>query len=182
MRELPTPPMPLSDLRAPLPPWGLLHRRLANELGLQDQVRAEPLAFKVIWRRDEDDVRQAQQLNYSVFAEEMGAHLRTPPGCIAKYDVDMFAPICEHLLVRAKTSRGPGPLIGTYRVLTSAAAKPVGGPYAEIEFDLTRLRPLHSKMVGLRRAFIPTGARAASSWPCGARWASSWCATSLTPW
>jgi putative hemolysin len=131
MRELPTPLMPLSDLRALPIPWGSLHRRPENELGLQDRVRAEPLAFEVIWARDEDDVREARQLRYRVFAEEMGARLRTPPGCVPKYDIDMFDPFCEHLLVCAKTlrraGRSKGPVIGTYRVLTPAAEKRVGG-------------------------------------------------------
>lgn len=158
MRELPSPFMPLSDLHAQTAPWGSLHPRSDGAVGLQEQNRTEPLAFEVVWARDEDDVREAQQLRYRVFAEEMGARLSTPHGCPPRHDIDMFDPFCEHLLVRAKTSRdmgpGEGPVIGTYRVLTPAAAKRVGGLYAETEFDLTRLRPLRSKMVELGRSCV----------------------------
>src|SRR5438094_59763 len=77
-----------------------------------------------VWARDDDDVRQAQQLRYLVFAEEMGARLVVPPGSPARHDIDLFDAYCEHLLVRAVgLDAGPGPVIGTYRVLTPAAAR-----------------------------------------------------------
>ena len=69
-----------------------------------------------------------------MFAEEMGARLRTPlPG----HDIDLFDDYCEHLLVREADT---GEVIGTYRVLTPAQAKRVGCFYSDTEFDLTRLR------------------------------------------
>jgi len=109
----------------------------------------------VVWARDDDDVRQAQQLRYQVFAEEMGARLSVPLGSPDGHDIDMFDPYCEHLLIRAESVDGePGPVIGTYRVLTPAAAQRVGGLYSETEFDLTRLRPLRSKMVELGRSCV----------------------------
>ena len=165
MRELPSPFMPLSDLHAQSAPWGSLHPRSDSATGPQTQSRSEPLAFEVIWARDEDDVRAAQRLRFRVFAEEMGARLTTAPGGLAQHDIDMFDPYCEHLLVRAKTQRdmapGEGPVIGTYRVLTPAAAKRVGGLYADTEFDLTQLRPLRSKMVELGRSCVHP------DWRCG---------------
>ena len=45
-------------------------------------------------------------------------------------------------------------VIGTYRVLTPANARRVGALYGEGEFDLTRLRPLRSKMVELGRSCV----------------------------
>jgi putative hemolysin len=45
-------------------------------------------------------------------------------------------------------------VIGTYRVLTPAAALRAGGLYSETMFDLTRLRPLRSKMVELGRSCV----------------------------
>jgi putative hemolysin len=158
MRELPSPFMPLSELHAQTAPWGSLHRGSEETAGSRAAILDEPLAFEVIWARDEDDVREAQQLRYRVFVEEMGARLSTATGCPAHHDIDMFDPFCEHLLVRAKASRnaepGEGPVVGTYRVLTPAAAKRVGGLYAETEFDLTRLRPLRSRMVELGRSCV----------------------------
>jgi len=85
----------------------------------------------------------------------MGAHLSVPLGSPPGHDIDMFDPYCEHLLIRADGTQGePGPVIGTYRVLTPAAANRVGGLYSETEFDLTRLRPLRSKMVELGRSCV----------------------------
>ena len=50
------------------------------------------------------------------------------------------------------TDGEPGPVIGTYRVLTPAAAKRVGGLYSETEFDLTRLRAMRTRMAELTGA------------------------------
>lgn len=141
----------------PAPCWSL-HPGSDDTVHLPVQILNEAVAFGVVWARDEDDVRQAHRLRYRVFAEEMGVRLRAPHGCPLHDDIDMFDPFCEHLLVRAKTSRhaGPseGPVIGTHRVLTPAAANRVGGLYAETEFDLTRLRPLRSKMAEPGRSCV----------------------------
>lgn len=150
MRELPLPTMPLSDLRAPAAPWRSLHESPEGPHPSQDKTRLE-----VVWACNEDDVRQAQQLRYQVFADEMGARLSVPQGSPAGHDIDMFDPFCEHLLVRAEGVDGEqGPVIGTYRVLTPAAAQRVGGLYSETEFDLTHLRPLRHKMVELGRSCV----------------------------
>ena len=151
MRDLPLPTFPIADLSAPTTPRRSLHRRgpMALATGL-DEAR-----FAVAWARDDEDVRQAQQLRYLVFAKEMGAHLAVPKGSPAGHDIDVFDPFCEHLLVRTTTPGGQsGPVIGTYRVLTPANAQRVGGLYSDGEFDLTRLRPLRSKMVELGRSCV----------------------------
>jgi len=143
--------MPLSDLRAPAAPRRSLH----ESSPLPETAGREKARLEVVWARDDDDVRQAQQLRYQVFAEEMGARLSVPAGSPAGHDIDMFDPYCEHLLIRAEGLDGdPGPVIGTYRVLTPAAANRVGGLYSETEFDLTRLRPLRAKMVELGRSCV----------------------------
>lgn len=105
-------------------------------------------ALDVAWARHEDEVREAQRLRFQVFAQEMGARLTTP---IAGHDVDLFDDYCEHLLVRDAQSRQ---VIGTYRVLTPAQARRVGGTYSDTEFDLTRLRSLRSRMVELGRSCV----------------------------
>jgi putative hemolysin len=110
-------------------------------------VAAAP-GIRVSWARHQDEVRQAQRLRYRVFAEEMGAHLSGPlPG----HDIDLFDDYCEHLLVRDAASDA---VIGTYRVLTPAQAARVGSFYADLEFDLTRLRGLRSRMVELGRSCV----------------------------
>jgi len=149
MRNLPLPTMPIADLHPKSAPRRSLHGpvRPANQ---PDKTR-----FDVVWARDEEEVRQAQQLRYVVFAEEMGAKLSPPLGSPARHDIDMFDSFCEHLLVRAASAAGePGPVIGTYRVLTPTAAQRVGGLYSDTEFDLVRLRSLRPKMVELGRSCV----------------------------
>lgn len=150
MRDLPMPTFPMSDLRAPAASRRSLHPR-----STASSSPHEAAGLEVVWARDDEDVAEAQQLRYRVFAQEMGARLSVPNGAPAGHDIDMFDPYCEHLLVRAAGTEGePGPVIGTYRVLTPAAAKQVGGLYSENEFDLTRLRPLRAKMVELGRSCV----------------------------
>jgi len=146
MRDLPLPTMPLSELRGQAAPRRSLHPRSSAP----DAAGADAVRFEVVWARDDDDVRQAQQLRYQVFVEEMGASLNLPAGAPAGHDVDLFDPYCEHLLVRSAA----GEVIGTYRVMTPAASQRIGGLYSDTEFDLTRLRPFRPKMVELGRACV----------------------------
>ena len=105
-------------------------------------------ALTVTWARHLDEIREAQRLRYQVFALEMGARLpQTVPG----HDVDLFDDYCEHLLVRDAVS---GMVVGTYRVLTPAQAKRVGGFYSDTEFDLTRLRGIRDQVVELGRSCV----------------------------
>ena len=114
--------------------------------------RGAPIAtaggLTVSWARHQDEVRAAQRLRHDIFAGEMGARLRTTvPG----HDIDLFDDFCEHLLVRDGAS---GEVVGTYRVLTPAQARRVGGTYTDTEFDLTRLRALRPRMVELGRSCV----------------------------
>jgi putative hemolysin len=102
----------------------------------------------VHWARHQDEVRAAQRLRHAVFVGEMGARLSTP---IPGHDIDLFDNFCEHLLVRDIES---GQVIGTYRVLTPAQARRVGGTYSDTEFDLTRLRAFRERMVELGRSCV----------------------------
>ncbi|WP_082680260.1 GNAT family N-acetyltransferase [Paucibacter sp. KCTC 42545] len=161
MRDLPLPTLPFSDLRPK--PQKLAeqhsHARQQPHSPLApielDSKRAAPARLDVSWARSEDEVREAQALRYQVFAEEMGARLCVPKGAPPKLDIDTFDAFCEHLLVREVRGDGrKGKVIGTYRVLTPAAAKRAGGLYSETEFDLTRLRSLRERMVELGRSCI----------------------------
>lgn len=78
----------------------------------------------------------------------MGARLATrTPGV----DRDIYDPFCEHLIVRDEAA---GRIVGTYRILSPAAARKVGGYYSENEFDLTRLQHLRGRMVEIGRSCI----------------------------
>jgi len=115
-----------------------------------------PVGFEVSWARNEVDVRAAQRLRYQVFVTEMGARLSVPRNAPAGHDIDVFDAYCEHLLVRSTSTKGgePGEVVGTYRVLTPAAALRIGGLYSETEFDLTRLRALRPKMAEVGRSCV----------------------------
>lgn len=147
MRDLPLPTAPLARLlrgSTPRPP-----------VRSAEPAPAAAPALVVQWARDEQDVRDAQRLRHDVFVTEMGARLSPPAGTPAGLDVDVFDAHCEHLLVRAPTGDDPhGPVVGTYRLLTPAAARRIGGCYADTEFDLTRLRPLRERMVELGRSCV----------------------------
>lgn len=149
MKELPTPTLNLSPVSLPR---GSLHPRtdFQPQSLVAAQVGAQPATggIEVSWARHLDEVREAQQLRYAVFAREMGAILSNAlPG----HDVDLFDDFCEHLLVRDTSSRQ---VIGTYRVLTPAQAKRVGSTYSDTEFDLTRLRHVRERMVELGRSCV----------------------------
>ena len=141
---------------APLPlfPWrgGVWHQRP----GFDTVVSDRPFGFEVSWASHDDEVRAAQRLRYQVFVTELGARLTLPRGAPAGHDIDVFDAYCEHLLVRSTNTEDgePGEVVGTYRVLTPAAAKRIGGLYSESEFDLTRLRALRPKMVELGRSCV----------------------------
>ncbi|MDO9175336.1 MAG: GNAT family N-acetyltransferase, partial [Actinomycetota bacterium] len=143
MREHPLNTLPMFDTHLNMNPSrhaARLHVPHAPTVYRQ-KAAAAPVSFEAVWARDLDEVRLAQQLRHLVFVEEMGARVSLPAGTPPGHDADLFDDHCEHLLLRVTTTEGePGPVIGTYRVLTPAAAKRVGGLYSETEFDLTRLR------------------------------------------
>jgi putative hemolysin len=146
MKDLPTPTFALSPIALPR---GSLHRPDgAVGMAVGGVAPAGRGSISVSWARHQDEVREAQRLRYAVFAGEMGARLTTP---LADHDIDLFDDFCEHLLVRDDAT---GHVIGTYRALTPAQARRVGGLYSETEFDLTRLRSLRPRMVELGRSCV----------------------------
>ena len=144
MKELPNPTFPISQIALPR---GSLHQSLQNQ-NTASHAKISKSAVEVSWAKHQDEVREAQRLRYEVFGKEMGARL---PETVAGHDIDLFDDYCEHLLVRDGVS---GAVIGTYRVLTPAQAKRVGGTYTDTEFDLTRLRFMRERMVELGRSCV----------------------------
>jgi putative hemolysin len=131
-------------------------------LTLEPAALASPLDWRLEtrWATSTEEVREAQRLRYSVFADELGARLCIPPGAPEGHDVDRFDEFCEHLLVCAvPNDDGPARTVGTYRVLTPEAARRAGGCYSDTEFDLGRLAPLRPRMVEFGRSCIDPGWR-----------------------
>ena len=105
-------------------------------------------ALTVSLARGPSEIRAAQRLRYQVFAEEMGARLNNRE---AGVDSDLYDPWCEHLIVREPVM---GRVVGTYRMLTGAKARQLGGFYADEEFDLTRLDHLRDNIVEVGRMCV----------------------------
>ena len=89
---------------------------LLSELSIQKQEHQtsqinQKDAIQISWAQTDSEVREAQQLRYKVFAEEMGAHL---PSSYDKIDKDVLDQYCDHLLIRDTETLK---VIGTYRVL-----------------------------------------------------------------
>jgi len=91
-------------------------------------------------------VRAAQRLRHQVFAEEMGANLRSVRN---GHDVDEFDDLCDHLVVREDRT---GEIVGTYRMLPPG--RTAGGLYAQTEFDLAELSPLLPSLVETGRSCV----------------------------
>jgi putative hemolysin len=147
MNELPNPTMPLSYIDLPR---GSLHQPCLKTRSISVTTKNESARRRLVveWAQNLDQVRAAQRLRYQVFAIEMGARLQTP---IAGHDVDVFDDFCEHLLIRDEISLQ---IIGTYRVLTPAQAKRIGGTYSDTEFDLSNLNIFRDRMVELGRSCV----------------------------
>ena len=129
-------------------------RRAERPAGRAPRPQAGP-TLQVVWARHLDDVRAAQRLRHDVFVTEMGARPTPLAGAPAGHDIDLFDEFCEHLIVRTVPGNDePGEVVGTYRVLTPAAARRAGSFYSDTEFDLTRLRPLRARMVELGRSCV----------------------------
>lgn len=118
--------------------------------------------FHVSFAREKSEVAEAQALRYRVFHQELGAQIRSRSGL----DEDGFDTHCDHLLVR--DGKAGGEVVGTYRLLTSAAARRAGSFYSSTEFDLTPLRKELRHALELGRACVHpdyrTGAVINSLW------------------
>lgn len=94
------------------------------------------------------EIREAQKLRWKVFADELGARLRSPEPGVDRDVVDRF---CDHLIVRDESS---GEIVGTYRVLSWSQSRKLGGFYCDDEFDLTRLEHLRPRMAEIGRSCV----------------------------
>lgn len=105
-------------------------------------------SLSVALARDLHEVREAQRLRYRVFAQELGARV---PGREQGIDCDIYDAYCDHLLVRDSGTRE---VVGTYRILSGAQARRLGGFYSDDEFDLTRLEPLRDLTAEVGRSCV----------------------------
>lgn len=98
--------------------------------------------------RSEAEVRESQRLRYQVFAEELGATLKSgEPGL----DVDPYDPYCRHLIVR---DRGTNTVAASTRILLAEDAARAGGFYSGTEFDLAPLLDSGSRLMEIGRTCV----------------------------
>mgnify|MGYP000081290181 FL=1 len=82
---------------------------------------------------DPREIRQALELRYRVFAEDMGASVE---GAENGIDKDRFDDICMHLIVKDNETDS---VVAYSRILTNDLATRAGGFYSSTEFDLSNV-------------------------------------------
>ncbi len=103
--------------------------------------------------RDAEDVAAVQGLRYRVFYEEMSA-LPTSQMRAARRDFDGFDVICDHLIVTDYGLDPAGTVVGTYRLLRGAEARPHGHFYTADEFDIDCLLSDSGEVLELGRSCV----------------------------
>lgn len=122
--------------------------RIEAHFLVQHPATAYRRRYSVGLAHDAGEIEAAQRLRWDVFAGELGARLPSrEPGI----DRDLFDAYCEHLVVRDDET---GEVVGTYRILSPAAARRAGCYHSESEFDLTRLQLLREGIVEVGRSCI----------------------------
>ncbi|MGA9855577.1 MAG: GNAT family N-acyltransferase [Gammaproteobacteria bacterium] len=96
-------------------------------------AEAPAFGYAVALAQHQDEIRESQRLRYQVFAQEMGASLKSAAD---ELDYDSFDEYCKHLIVRDKET---GEVIASTRVLLDADARRAGSFYSEAEFDMQPL-------------------------------------------
>lgn len=112
---------------------------------LAPSTRVGTTHYSLLVATDDDQVHAAQQLRHRVFAEELGAVLRSPVPGLDQDDLDEF---CDHLIVRDDTT---GQVVGTYRMLPPGRTDRL---YTDGEFHLGPLAPLRDSLVETGRSCV----------------------------
>ncbi len=109
------------------------------------------------------EIDAVEALRFRIFFQEMGA--RPAPEIAARHrDRDRFDDVADHLIV-VDHAIGPGPegVVGTYRLITRAAAEAAGGFYSAGEFDIERLIAFPGHILELGRSCVDAGYRGSAS-------------------
>jgi putative hemolysin len=107
-----------------------------------------PPAYTVRLAASAAERREAYKLRFEVFNVELNEGLDR--SYTDGQDIDVFDPVCDHLIVEAADGR----IIGTYRLQTGEVADRNLGFYSEQEFDFTPYRPLRAQILELGRACV----------------------------
>jgi putative hemolysin len=127
---------------------------------IQDEGRDSTLIVRLA--DSEREIDAAQALRYRVFYENMGAQPSAEARDLER-DVDVFDPICDHLLIIDRAA-GAGALkvVGTYRLMRAGRAQAALGFYSDAEFDLSRLHNYPGEHLELGRSCVDPDYRSRS--------------------
>lgn len=109
-------------------------------------------AVSVRLAANEAEIEEAQRVRYQVFYEENGAQ-PSAEMLAQKRDFDDFDAFADHLIV-VDHSGATDKIVGTYRLLPSAAAQKAGGFYSAQEFDLSTLEDSDLSLLELGRSCV----------------------------
>jgi putative hemolysin len=93
-------------------------------------------------------IKEAQTLRYRVFAQEMGAKLKSGSEGLDYDEVDLY---CDHLVVYDNAS---AKIIGYTRLLNQDQAKRLGRFYSQNEFNLDKVLALPGRFLEVGRTCI----------------------------
>jgi putative hemolysin len=93
-------------------------------------------------------IKEAQALRYRVFAQEMGAKLKSENEGLDYDEVDSY---CDHLVVYDNTQ---GRIVGYTRLLNQQQAKRLGRFYSQDEFDLSAVLKLEGNFLEIGRTCV----------------------------
>ncbi len=103
--------------------------------------------------QDEAEIIATQKLRYRIFCGELGATL-SPAVQAQERDFDEFDDVCDHVLVIDHERTGEEAVVGTYRLLRSAAMKTLGRFYTESEYDISALKGRTGELMELGRSCV----------------------------
>lgn len=104
---------------------------------------SEPFIVRIT--QHPEDILKAQRLRYDVYYTE------TMRSNSEELDVDPFDAFCEHLIVEETST---GKIVGTYRLISSEAARSCGQFYSQSEFNLEHLLQSNARILELGRACV----------------------------
>lgn len=104
--------------------------------------------YEVRMARSKEERRQVRALRYDVFVEEEGA-TPTEEQKALREEWDDYDAHADYLVVLHA-----GRVVGTYRVITRAAAEKMGGFYTETEFNLAKIKRARGNIAEMSRACV----------------------------
>jgi len=93
-------------------------------------------------------IKEAQKLRYRIFAQEMGAKLKSENEGLDYDEVDQY---CDHLVVYDNDTQK---IVGYTRLLTDQQAQQLGRFYSQSEFNLDRVLEMPGRFLEIGRTCV----------------------------